>query len=229
MQHQGKKPDQGLAARYRAAFAWRQQKLGLPRRQIAADLGVDNSSLADGLAGRSRFYYELAVMLDAYFRERNLPGFLAELLPVEKPKWSEREIDPATVAKSHKWALTIAQGLRQTRGSVFSFLADKGMFERVHILALDAHGGVKLEHSGEEIPVRVHPSALYRDVRALSEPELGAMIHRQALKAAQEDRITGHRIVSDAIGYDRLACPVHSSLVVTFPLVFSQERPVELH
>lgn len=222
---------QQLAEEYRIRL-WPGDRAWLQR--VARAIGRDSTTVAAHLSGANRFSFADVMAWDTMFAEAGAPGFALELALRlgsglgSVHRW-ETEALPLTEPDADlRRVLDLAEGLRLCPvDRVFEFLSERRSLERVHILMLEDEA-VRILHSGRDIPVKVAPELIGRDLRDMKDAGYGRLLHSQMLGIAAKGGPALHRVHSEAVEYRRLAVPVGGKFIITWPdrVVFHQ--PLQL-
>lgn len=195
-----------FAARFRNAVVRRRDRVGLSLESISLAIGKDRKTLRNWMQGVSEPKFRDIENLDAFFNELGEPGLLDEL---RFHRWQAGELSFIGVDIPSDMA-QLAEGLLQTSEDPEVYLRDRGWSGRAHVIEVDPEGGVRLLHIGHDLPLRIGPVVANKDLRELSDGELGSLLHRQMVVIGAKGRVALHRIQSEAISYSRLAIPLRS-------------------
>ncbi len=219
-----------VAQRLQIAVADRCSTLGLSIGRLAQELDRHETTLRSWLKGQNRVTFEDVETLDRYFAERGLPGLFDEMRwnAAAAPAWRlmEEALNPDE-RPDLRVLLTVADGLRNSGRQVADYLAETGYLKQAHILMI-AEDKVFPVHCGADIPLKVAPSVIGRDLRSLNDPAYGLFLYRNLRNLAAEDRTQLQHIQSTQVDYRRVAVPVQGRFIVTLPFDVFQRAPLDL-
>lgn len=217
--------------RLQIAVQDRCRTLGLSLGALAQTLDRHETTVRSWLKGQNRVTFEDVEALDRLFTARGLPGLFDEMRwdsGYATPAWRLVEEDIIPDGRPDlKAMLTLADGLRNSGQQVASYLAETGYLKQAHILMITEDQLFPI-HCGADIPLKVAPSVIGRDLRSLNDPAYGLFLYRHLRNLAAEDRTQLHHIQSMQVDYRRLAIPVHGRFIVTLPFDVFQQTPLEL-
>ncbi len=220
-----------VAERLQFAVIDRCRTLGLTIGGLAQALDRHETTVRSWLKGQNRVTFEDVEALDRLFAKQGLPGLFDEMRwngSSAPPTW--RLVEEAIISDGHpelRAMLAVADGLRNSGQQVASFLAEAGYLKQAHILMITEDQVFPI-HCGADIPLKVAPSVIGRDLRSLNDPAYGLFLYRHLRNLAAEDRTQLHHIQSMQVDYRRLAIPVHGRFIVTLPFDVFQKTPLEL-
>lgn len=204
------------------------------RQRIAKGIGRDVSTVTAHLAGENRFSFADVMAWDGFFAGSGAPGFALELalrlgsgLGVGR-HWETQAIPIAEPDADLRAVMEMAEGLRAAPvDRVFDFLCEHRALQRVHMLLVEDEG-VRILHCGADIPVKVAPDLIGRDLRDMKDAGYGRLLHSQMLGIASVGSIALHRLRSEAVEYRRLSVPVGGRFIVTWPDRVIFHQPLQL-
>lgn len=224
-------PSASVAARLHLAVKDRCRTLGITLGGLAQALDRHETTVRSWLRGDNRVTFEDVEALDRLFAARGLPGLFEEMRwdnGHSTPAWRLVEEDISPDGRPDlRVMLALADGLRNSGQQVASYLAEAGYLKQAHILMITEDQLFPI-HCGADIPLKVAPSVIGRDLRSLNDPAYGLFLYRHLRNLAAEDRTQLHHIQSMQVDYRRLAIPVHGRFIVTLPFDVFQQTPLEL-
>ncbi|MBX3455705.1 hypothetical protein [Ferrovibrio sp.] len=205
--------------------------LGLTLGGLAQALDRHETTVRSWLKGQNRVTFEDVEALDRLFADRGLPGLFDEMrwnTASAAPTWRlvEEPIQPDE-RPDLRVLLAVADGLRNSGRQVADYLAETGYLKQAHILMI-TEDQVFPVHCGADIPLKVAPSVIGRDLRSLNDPAYGLFLYRNLRNLAAEDRTQLQHIQSTQVDYRRVAVPVQGRFIVTLPFDVFQRTPLEL-
>lgn len=201
--------DDGFRARFATFFQRYRAALDVPLSVIAASIGKTERTIRLWLEGKGKAgpSFQDIEAIDGVFSALGLDGF-QDSIRLKSRIWQVQALHASAAAALPEYEL-LALGLRQTSLDPLEYLRQKGLDEKVHILELDEGDHLRIRHIGRAIPLKLGPEVLHKDLRELSDPEFGCILHRQMMAIAASGRDVFHQLVSERVTYSRMAMPLN--------------------
>jgi hypothetical protein len=200
--------DDGFYGRFHANFQRRRQALNVGLSVIGATIGMSERNLRLLLEGKGKKgpTWQDIEAIDSFFASLGEPGFIEDVR-LRSRVWTVTPLSLPDHRQLPEFDLLV-QGLRETTLDHLQFLKEKGVEDKVHLLELDESDHLHITHIGASVPLRLGPEVMHKDLRELSDPEFGCVVHRQMMAISATGRIGSHKLISECVTYSRLTLPL---------------------